>query len=86
MEKSRKVVLVSLAASLMAVIFYVFGMVLANGNLIIQLIYLLMSTLLIIAAIVSLFNNYKNNKKALFIYLIIVNVVLEVLFIGNLVV
>lgn len=86
MEKLRKVILVSLAASLMAVILYVFGMTLANGNLIIQLIYLLVSSLLIVAAVMSLLVNYKKYKKAIFIYLMIVNVVLEVLFIGNIII
>lgn len=86
MEKFRKIILVSLAASLMAVIFYIFGMTLANGNLIIQLIYLLMSSLLIIAAVTSLFVNYKKYKKTIFIYLILVNVVLEMLFISNIII
>lgn len=86
MEKLRKVILVSLSASLMAVILYVFGMTLADGNLIIQLIYLLVSSLLIVAAGASLFVNYQKYKKAIFIYLMIVNVVLEVLFIGNIII
>lgn len=86
MEKLRKVILVSLAASLMATIFYIFGMTLANGNMIIQLIYLFLSSLLIIAAGTTLFVNYKKYKKAIFIYLMIVNVVLEVLFIGNIII
>ena len=35
MEKQRKIIIVSLAASLMAVILYVFGITLAKGNIII---------------------------------------------------
>ncbi len=84
MENQRKVIIVSLAASLMAVILYIFGMTLAKGNMLIEVIYLLMSSLLVVSAIISLFNNYKKYKKALYIYLMIINVILEVLFIGNL--
>ena len=68
MENQRKVIIVSLAASLMAAILYVFGMTLAKGNMLIEVIYLLMASLLVVSAIISLFNNYKNglindNKK-----------------------
>ena len=84
MENQKKVIIVSLAASLMAVILYVFGMILAKGNLIIETMYLVIASLLVICAAVSLFNNYKKYKKVLFIYLIIVNILLEVLFIGKL--
>lgn len=84
MENQRKVIIVSLAASLMAAILYVFGMTLAKGNMFIEVIYLLMASLLVVSAIISLFNNYKKYKKALYIYLMIINVILEVLFIGNL--
>ena len=84
MENQRKVIIVSLAASLMAVILYIFGMTLAKGNMLIEVIYLLMSSLLVVSAIISLFNNYKKYKKALYVYLMIINVILEVLFIGNL--
>ena len=59
MENKKKVIIVSLAASLMAVILYVFGMTLAKGNIIIETIYLVMASLLVICAAVSLFNNYK---------------------------
>lgn len=84
MENQRKVIIVSLAASLMAAILYIFGMTLAKGNMLIEVIYLLMSSLLVVSAIISLFNNYKKYKKALYIYLMIINVILEALFIGNL--
>ncbi len=84
MENQRKVIIVSLAASLMAVILYIYGMTLAKGNMLIEVIYLLMSSLLVVSAIISLFNNYKKYKKALYIYLMIINVILEALFIGNL--
>ena len=84
MENQRKVIIVSLAASLMAAILYVFGMTLVKGNMLIEVIYLLMASLLVVSAIISLFNNYKKYKKALYIYLMIINVILEVLFIGNL--
>lgn len=84
MENQRKVIIVSLAASLMAAILYVFGMTLAKGNVLIEVIYLLMASVLVVSAIISLFNNYKKYKKALYIYLMIINVILEVLFIGNL--
>lgn len=84
MENQRKVIIVSLAASLMAVILYIFGMTLAKGNMLIEVIYLLMASVLVVSAIISLFNNYKKYKKALYIYLMIINVILEVLFIGNL--
>ena len=47
-------------------------------------VYLAMASLLVICAAVSLFNNYKKYKKVVFIYLIIVNVLLEALFIGKL--
>lgn len=84
MENQKKVIIVSLAASLMAVILYVFGMTLAKGNIIIETMYLVMASLPVICAAVSLFNNYKKYKKVLYIYLIVVNVLLEVLFIGKL--
>ena len=84
MENQKKVIIVSLAASLMAVILYVFGMTLAKGNIIIETMYLVMASLLVICAVVSLFNNYKKYKKVLYIYLIVVNILLEVLFIGKL--
>lgn len=84
MENQRKVIIVSLAASLMAAILYVFGMTLAKGNMLIEVIYLLMASVLVVSAIISLFNKYKKYKKALYIYLMIINVILEVLFIGNL--
>lgn len=84
MENQRKVIIVSLAASLMAAILYVFGMTLAKENMLIEVIYLLMASVLVVSAIISLFNNYKKYKKALYIYLMIINVILEVLFIGNL--
>lgn len=86
MEKQRKIIIVSLAASLMAVILYVFGITLAKGNIIIAALYLVMASLLVVSAVISLFNNYKKYKKVLYIYLIIINVVLEVLFIGNLII
>lgn len=86
MDHQRKIVLVSLAASLMAVILYIFGFTLAKHNLIIQIIYTLLSSLLVIVAIISLLNNFKKYKKALFVYLIIVNIILEVLFIYNLII
>ena len=69
MEKQRKIIIVSLAASLMAVILYVFGITLAKGNIIIEALYLVMASLLVVSAVISLFNNYKKYKKALFIYL-----------------
>ena len=84
MENQRKVIIVSLVASLMAVILYIFGMTLAKGNMLIEVIYLLMASVLVVSAIISLFNNYKKYKKVLYIYLMIINVILEVLFIGNL--
>ncbi|WP_295251099.1 hypothetical protein [uncultured Catenibacterium sp.] len=84
MEKQRKIIIVSLAASLMAVILYVFGLTLAKGNIIIETLYLVMASLLVVSAVISLFNNYKKYKTVLYIYLIIINVVLEALFIGNL--
>lgn len=84
MENQKKVIIVSLAASLMAVILYVFGMTLAKGNIIIETMYLAMASLLVICAAVSLFNNYKKYKGVVFIYLIIVNILLEALFIGKL--
>lgn len=84
MENQKKVIIVFLAASLMAVILYVFGMTLAKGNIIIETLYLVMASLLVICAAVSLFNNYKKYKKVLYIYLIIVNILLEALFIGKL--
>ena len=68
MENQKKVIIVSLAASLMAVILYVFGMTLAKGNIIIETMYLVMASLLVICAVVSLFNN----------------ILLEALFIGKL--
>ena len=52
MENQKKVIIVSLAASLMAVILYVFGMTLAKGNIIIETIYLVMASLLVICAAV----------------------------------
>lgn len=84
MENQKKVIIVSLAASLMAVILYVFGMTLAKGNIIIETMYLVMASLLVICAAVSLFNNYKKYKKVLYIYLIVVNIFLEALFISKL--
>ena len=84
MKNQKKVIIVSLAASLMAVILYVFGMTLAKGNIIIETIYLVMASLLVICAAVSLFNNYKKYNSVVFIYLIIVNILLEALFIGKL--
>ena len=84
MENQKKVIIVSLAASLMAVILYVFGMTLAKGNIIIETIYLVMASLLVICAAVSLFKNYKKYKRVVFIYLIIINILLEALFIGKL--
>lgn len=84
MENQKKVIIVSLAASLMAVILYVFGMTLAKGNIIIETLYLVMASLLVICAAVSLFNNYKKYKKVLYIYLIVVNILLEALFISKL--
>ena len=84
MENQKKVIIVSLAASLMAVILYVFGMTLAKGNIIIETIYLVMASLLVICAAVSLFKNYKTYKRVVFIYLIIINILLEALFIGKL--
>lgn len=84
MENQKKVIIVSLAASLMAVILYVFGMTLAKGNIIIETIYLVMASLLDICAAVSLFKNYKKYKRVVFIYLIIINILLEALFIGKL--
>lgn len=86
MEKQRKIIIVSLAANLMAVILYGFGITLAKGNIIIEALYFIMASLLVVSAVISLFNNYKKYKKALYIYLIIINVVLEVLFIGNLII
>lgn len=84
MENQKKVIIVSLAASLMAVILYVFGMTLAKGNIIIETIYLVMASLLVICAAVSLLKNYKKYKRVVFIYLIIINILLEALFIGKL--
>lgn len=84
MENQKKVIIVSLVASLMAVILYVFGMTLAKGNIIIETMYLVMASLLVICAAVSLFNNYKKYKKVLYIYLIVVNILLEALFISKL--
>ena len=70
MEKQRKIIIVSLAASLMAVILYVFGLTLAKGNIIIETLYLVMASLLVVSAVISLFNNYKKYKTVLYIYLI----------------
>ena len=49
MEKQRKIIIVSLAASLMAVILYVFGITLAKGNIIIEALYLVMASLLVVS-------------------------------------
>ena len=68
MEKQRKIIIVSLAANLMAVILYVFGITLAKGNIIIEALYFIMASLLVVSAVISLFNNYKKYKKALYIY------------------
>ena len=43
----------------MAVILYVFGITLAKGNIIIEALYLVMASLLVVSAVISLFNNYK---------------------------
>ena len=70
----RKVVILSLASTLLALLFFIFGRTLSKGNILLDLVYYILSIAMLLISVLALYNNNKIQKNRLFQYLILVNV------------
>ena len=73
-HKIRKVVILSLASTLLALLFFMFGRTLSKGNILLDLVYYILSIAMLLISVLALYNNNKIQKNRLFQYLILVNV------------
>ena len=73
-HKIRKVVILSLASTLLALLFFIFGRTLSKGNILLDLVYYILSIAMLLISVLALYNNNKIQKNRLFQYLIVVNV------------
>ena len=73
-HKIRKVVILSLASTLLALLFLIFGRTLSKGNILLDLVYYILSIAMLLISVLALYNNNKIQKNRLFQYLILVNV------------
>ncbi|MDY5278624.1 hypothetical protein FYJ79_02420 [Sharpea azabuensis] len=73
-HKIRKVVILSLASTLLALLFFIFGRTLSKGNILLDLVYYILSIAMLLISVLALYNNNKIQKNRLFQYLILVNV------------
>ncbi|MDD6711945.1 MAG: hypothetical protein ACI4WQ_06020 [Sharpea porci] len=73
-HKIRKVVILSLASTLLALLFFIFGRTLSKGNILLDFVYYILSIAMLLISVLALYNNNKIQKNRLFQYLILVNV------------
>lgn len=73
-HKIRKVVILSLASTLLALLFFIFGRTLSKGNILLDFVYYILSIAMLLISVLALYNNNKTQKNRLFQYLILVNV------------
>lgn len=73
-HKIRKVVILSLASTLLALLFFILGRTLSKGNILLDLVYYILSIAMLLISVLALYNNNKIQKNRLFQYLILVNV------------
>lgn len=78
-HKIRKVVILSLASTLLALLFFIFGRTLSKGNILLDFVYYILSIAMLLISVLALYNNNKIQKNRLFQYLILVNVLFMVL-------
>lgn len=78
-ENKNKIIFVSLAAMLIASLLFIFALSI-EYSIIPLIANYLMSSLLLISSLIALYKHYRNNKKAIIIYLIILNAGLVILF------
>lgn len=73
-HKIRKVVILSLASTLLALLFFIFGRTLSKGNILLDFVYYILSIAMLLISVLALYNNNKIQKNRLFQYLILVDV------------
>lgn len=70
----RKVVVLSLASTLLAILFFIFGRTISKGNILLDLVYYILSIVLMLISVLALYNNNKIQSHKIFRYLMLVNV------------
>ena len=78
-ENKNKIIFVSLAAMLIASLLFIFALSI-EYSIIPLIANYIMSLLLLASSLIALYKNYKNEKKAIIIYLLILNFGLVILF------
>lgn len=73
-HKIRKVVVLSLASTLLAILFFIFGRTISKGNILLDLVYYILSIVLMLISVLALYNNNKIQSHKIFRYLMLVNV------------
>ncbi|MCD8027911.1 MAG: hypothetical protein LUF02_04470 [Erysipelotrichaceae bacterium] len=69
-EKTRKVIIMSLAGMLIGSLLFIFGISITY-SVIPLIIYFVIAELLYVSAFLAVYNNYKNNHEHLYLYLMV---------------
>ena len=75
----RKVIILSLAATLLGLLLFIFGLCISHKRFILDIIYYLLCTSMVIVSSLALYNNYKKEKYIIYLYILCINLFLIVL-------
>ncbi len=75
----RKVIILSLAATLLGLLLFTFGLSISHKRFILDIIYYLLCTSMVIISSLALYNNYKKEKYIIYLYILCINIFLIVL-------
>ncbi|MCD7894136.1 MAG: hypothetical protein LUG60_10650 [Erysipelotrichaceae bacterium] len=77
-EKTRKVIIMSLAGMLVGSLLFIFGISITYSSIPL-LIYFIIAEMLYISAFLSVYNNNKNNHAKIYVYLMVLSIVLAII-------
>lgn len=78
-ENNNKIIFVSLAAMLIGSLLFIFALSI-NYSIIPLIANYIMSLLLLLSSLTALYKKYRNEKKAIIVYLLLLNLSLVILF------
>lgn len=78
-ENKNRIIFVSLGAMLISSLLYIFALSIQYSIIPLIANYII-SIMLLSSSLIALYKNYKNNKQAIIMYLIILNLVLVIIF------
>lgn len=73
-QQLKRRLVVTLGGLLMSTLLFMFGITISHNNIIVDIIYYGISLLLLITTLLSCIKTYKQYKKILFVFLIIVDI------------